>query len=224
MAEFLDKLKQSIDKGITTVGVKSKEMIETQRVRSQLSALEDKKKRTLEDLGVIFYTRYRIDKEHGIEKTTLKSMRGVELGQWDNALFEVLNDLCEGRFKNELYEESQKDFKITAEVLLNKVKEILPKLDKPQPSQWLGKMLSKFNLASEKITKRIRGKLETIYVFNRERVHLIMEKATTEQHVDEESIRVKCFEIEDLDNQIKKKQEQLNKIRLDAKIELQKQP
>jgi hypothetical protein len=51
MADFFDKLKQGIGKGVTTVSVKSKEMMDTNRVKSQMADLERQKKDTLAALG-----------------------------------------------------------------------------------------------------------------------------------------------------------------------------
>lgn len=56
MAELLDKLKKTIDQSITTVSVKSKEMLETTQLRSQIKALQQQKRERLEELGNIVYT------------------------------------------------------------------------------------------------------------------------------------------------------------------------
>ena len=58
MADFLDKLKRGIDKGVTTVTVKSKEALETTQLRSQVKDLQEEKQRGLEELGSIVYTLY----------------------------------------------------------------------------------------------------------------------------------------------------------------------
>jgi DNA-directed RNA polymerase subunit RPC12/RpoP len=58
MSDFLDKLKQQIDKGVTTVTVKSKEALETTQLRSQVKSLQEEKQRGLEELGNIVYTLY----------------------------------------------------------------------------------------------------------------------------------------------------------------------
>ncbi len=55
MAEFLDKLKGKIDKGLSTVNVKSKELIERQKIKLHLSELEAEKKMILQDLGKLTY-------------------------------------------------------------------------------------------------------------------------------------------------------------------------
>lgn len=58
MAEFLDKLKKGIDKGVTAVTVKSKEMLETTQLRSQLRDLQEQKRETVQELGNIVYTLF----------------------------------------------------------------------------------------------------------------------------------------------------------------------
>lgn len=224
MADFLDKLKRGLDKGITTVGVKSKEVIETQKVKGQITNLEFKKKMALEELGKTIYIRYRFEKDQGIEKPSFMKTQRLELQEWEFALFEVLNNLSEGKLKIDLYEETDKDFKIAAHILLKKVKEILPKFDKAQPLQWLGKVLTKFDLPTSKTKKRMKGKVETIYKFNKKRVPFIIEKTTNQQYYDEQNINKRCEEIFDLDNQIKEKEEQIENIRMSAQKKLDKQP
>lgn len=55
MPGFFDKVKEGIDKGVATAGVKSKELIETQQVRSKIGELEGQKKAALEELGSLVY-------------------------------------------------------------------------------------------------------------------------------------------------------------------------
>ena len=56
MAEFLDRLKKGIDRGVTTVAVRSKELLETTQLRGQLGRLQEERQRSLEDLGSVVYT------------------------------------------------------------------------------------------------------------------------------------------------------------------------
>lgn len=53
MADFLDRLKQGVSKGVTTVSVKSKEVLEVSKLRSQISDLQKQKRDALEELGSI---------------------------------------------------------------------------------------------------------------------------------------------------------------------------
>jgi hypothetical protein len=51
MADFLDKLKQGLNKGVTTATVKSKELFDTNRVKGQIADLERQKMDALAELG-----------------------------------------------------------------------------------------------------------------------------------------------------------------------------
>ena len=59
--DFFDKFKQGIEKGVTTVSVKSKEAIETTRLKSHIAELQRQKREALEELGSIAYTMYAKD-------------------------------------------------------------------------------------------------------------------------------------------------------------------
>ena len=212
MADFFEKLKQGLDRSITTVGVKSKELIETQKVKGQISSIEHKKRKALEELGEIIYSRYQTQARYGIKTSSQTALQEMELGEWEFALFEVLRNLCEGNLKTDFFDESNTDFRISASSILKKVKEIMPKIDKSQPSQWLGRVLTRFNLHDDKMPKRIKGKLETIYAFNKKRVPSIIEDVTKRQRFNEATIDTKCKEIYDLDEQLTEKEKQLNMI------------
>jgi NADH pyrophosphatase NudC (nudix superfamily) len=56
--DFFETVKQKIGKGVTTVSVKSKEVLETTQLRSQLKTLQDEKQQGLEELGSITYTLF----------------------------------------------------------------------------------------------------------------------------------------------------------------------
>ena len=56
MPEFLDRLKKGIDRGVTTVAVRSKELLETTQLRGQLGRLQEERQRSLEELGSVVYT------------------------------------------------------------------------------------------------------------------------------------------------------------------------
>lgn len=58
MVDFLDKLKQGVGKGVSTVSVKSKEVIETSKLKSQIADVQRLKKQALEELGNIVYTMH----------------------------------------------------------------------------------------------------------------------------------------------------------------------
>jgi len=56
MADFFDRMKQGVGKGVTTVSVKSKEMLEASKLKSQIADIQKQKKEALEELGNIVHT------------------------------------------------------------------------------------------------------------------------------------------------------------------------
>jgi NADH pyrophosphatase NudC (nudix superfamily) len=58
MADIFDKLKQGVGKGVTTVSVKSKEMMEVSKLKSQTAEIQRQKKEALEELGNIVYSMH----------------------------------------------------------------------------------------------------------------------------------------------------------------------
>lgn len=70
MPEFFEALKQSIDKGVTTFSVKSKELIETTRINAEIGSLNDRKRALYEALGkdvVALYIQDNLDSESEIK-------------------------------------------------------------------------------------------------------------------------------------------------------------
>lgn len=59
MSDLIDKFMQGINKGVTTVGVKSKEVLETSKLKGQISIFERNKKDALEELGNIVYVMFQ---------------------------------------------------------------------------------------------------------------------------------------------------------------------
>ena len=59
MTDFFDKVKQGIGKGVTTAAVRSKEVLETTKLNSQIRKLQEHRKGLLEELGNITYTMFR---------------------------------------------------------------------------------------------------------------------------------------------------------------------
>jgi NADH pyrophosphatase NudC (nudix superfamily) len=58
MADFFDKVKQGVGKGVATVSVRSKEVLEVSKLKSQIADLQKQKKEALEELGNIVYTMH----------------------------------------------------------------------------------------------------------------------------------------------------------------------
>lgn len=59
MSDFMDKVMQGINKSVTTVSVKSKEVLETSKLKGQISIFDRNKKDALEELGNIVYVMFQ---------------------------------------------------------------------------------------------------------------------------------------------------------------------
>jgi hypothetical protein len=82
MVEFFDKLKKGLDKGVTAVTVKSKEMLEATQLRSQVKTLQEERLRELEELGSIVYTLHVQGKlSEGMERVQTKCEKVASLDQ-----------------------------------------------------------------------------------------------------------------------------------------------
>jgi hypothetical protein len=55
MDDFFKRLKKGIDKGITVVSAKSKELVDTAKINSQVAELSEQKAQTLQEIGAIVY-------------------------------------------------------------------------------------------------------------------------------------------------------------------------
>ena len=55
MDDFLKRLKKEINKGITVVSVKSKELVDTAKINNQIEELTDKCNQTLMEIGQLVY-------------------------------------------------------------------------------------------------------------------------------------------------------------------------
>jgi NADH pyrophosphatase NudC (nudix superfamily) len=55
MADFLERIKGGIDRGVAAVSARSREMVDVSRLRSQRRAIEDDMKEAFEELGHIVY-------------------------------------------------------------------------------------------------------------------------------------------------------------------------
>ena len=55
MADFFERVKKGLDKGLNTVSVKSKEVIETTRINSQIGGLKDDIAKVQRELGEVVY-------------------------------------------------------------------------------------------------------------------------------------------------------------------------
>jgi len=173
MADLLGKIKGKIDKGISTVNVKSKEIIEKQKIKLQLSELEAEKKNLLLELGKLAYLMINDPEEtEGIETEKInksKKSKDIKPDKWEQAVLTILSSICEGKLDKLLFENTDKEFKITAKSLSTEVQKSLPKSEqKGQNLQWLGRVLGKFSITSRKYSKRINRERQTVYEFDKQ--------------------------------------------------------
>jgi len=174
MADFLGKLKGKINKGISTVSIKSKELIEKQKIKLQLSEHEAGKKNILLELGKLAYlmieasdaaSQIAIDEAPKPTKS-----RELKPDKWKQAVLNALASICDGKLDSILFENTDKEFKITAKALSAEVQKSIPKSEqKGQNLQWLGRVLGKFGIATRKFSKRINRERETVYEFDKQK-------------------------------------------------------
>jgi hypothetical protein len=55
MDDFLNRIKKEINKGITVVSAKSKELVDTAKINNQITELTDQKAKTLQEIGQLVY-------------------------------------------------------------------------------------------------------------------------------------------------------------------------
>lgn len=92
MADFFDKLRQGVGKGITTVSVKSKEMLEVSKLKSQIAEVQKQKKEALEELGNIAHTmllKGALDEERLRTKSATISALDEQIKQKEADLVEI---------------------------------------------------------------------------------------------------------------------------------------
>jgi hypothetical protein len=230
MAEFLDKLKVRIDKGLTTVNVKSKEIIERQKIRLHLSEIEAERKMVFQELGKLAYGQYQLS--GGAPDFAASQVTGTAdspgLDRWEESVLDVLGRISGGELPGILFEDTAKQFKVTAKTLCEEVEKHLPDSEKKgQNLQWLGRVLGKFKLAAKKVSKRIDGERETVYVFDKQKTRSILEGLKTAGGSgvkpgktdkgtggtpDMGPIITACAKLADIDSKIEKLKKQMKKI------------
>jgi hypothetical protein len=230
MAEFLDKLKVRIDKSLETVNVKSKEIIERQKIRLHLSELEAERKMVLQDLGKLAYSQYLLS--GGAPSLAGGQAQGGAvshvLDKWEESVLDVLGRISGGELKRTLFEDTPRQFKVTAKTLYEEVEKLIPPSEKKgQNLQWLGRVLGKFRLAAKKVSKRIEGERETVYVFDKEKTRAALDSVKKAGEIAAQSAKpgkeagstpgtqsmlAACGKIADIDSKIEKLKKQMKKI------------
>lgn len=224
MAEFLDKLKVRLDKGLETVNVKSKEIIGRQKIRLHLSELEAEKKMVLQDLGKLAYRQFQISGDSPGFAQGQPAAPTAALDKWEESVLGVLGRISDGQLKGILFEDAPKQFKITAKTLYEEVAKLIPDSEKKgQNLQWLGRVLGKFRLAAKKVSKRIDGERETVYVFDRQKTRSALESVKPGVEKSEKSPKAgssasdadamltSCRKLSDIDSKIEKLRKQMKK-------------
>lgn len=92
MADFLDKVKQGISKGVSTASVKSKELLEVTRLKSQINNIQKRRIDAIEELGNIVYTMYlkeNIDELRIKDKALEIQKVDSQIRNWENEIVEV---------------------------------------------------------------------------------------------------------------------------------------
>ena len=189
MAEFLDKLKVRLDKGLTTVNEKSREIISRQKIRIHITELRAERDLLLKELGRLTYESW--EPSGGLAFITGAGDRNsgdsVLPDKWKESVFVVLRRITGGELGNLLIEDTAKQFKITAKVLYDEVEKLIPDDEKKgQNLQWLGRVLGKSGLPVKKISRRIDGERETVYVVDRKKTAALL-KNLPEAEDDAES-------------------------------------
>ncbi len=228
MAEFIDKLKVRLDHGLTTVNEKSREIIERQKIRLHLSEIEAERKMVFQELGKLVYARYQASGgEPGFAPAQTPGAADPQgLDRWEESVLDVLGSISEGKLPGVLFEDTAKQFKVTAKTLCEEVEKKLPDSEKKgQNLQWLGRVLGKFKLAAKKVSKRIDGERETVYVFDKQKTRAVLEgiktaggsgakpeKTGKDALPGADPVLAACAKLADIDSKIEKLRKQMKKI------------
>lgn len=179
MAEFLDKLKDRLDKGISTVNEKSKELISRQKIRIHITELKAEREILVKELGKLTYESY--EPSGGLGFITTDGGKGKKAednslpDKWRESVFTVLREISDGGMKGLLLEDTAKQFKVTAKALYDEVDKLIPDSEKKgQNLQWLGRVLGKSGLSVKKASRRIDGERETVYVFDKKKTATVL--------------------------------------------------
>lgn len=221
MAEFLDKLKGRIDKGISTVNTKSKEIIGRQKIRLHLSELSAERKLLLQELGKLAYSCYqppdRLDLGAGAASEGNPEGGSAINGVWESAVVAALKRISGGGSKDALLEDTAGRFSLTAGALYIETGKLLPESEKKGRIMRLGRVIGKLGLASKKESRIADGVRETVYVFDRRAIDSLPEytagtAGTPDMPGTASSMIAKCRKIREIDSGIAKLEKELEKI------------
>lgn len=91
---FFDKVKQSLEQGVNTVSTKSKEMLDTAKVKLDLDAIKKKRKNALEDIGSAVCSMFangNLDEAQLREKYQVVIGIDAQIKQKENELEQIQN-------------------------------------------------------------------------------------------------------------------------------------
>jgi len=177
VAEFFDKLKGRLDKGLSTVNEKSREIITRQKIRIHLTELRAERDLLLKELGKLTYESWEPSGGLGFISGAGdgKADDSALPDKWKESVFVVLRKVSGGELGELLIEDTARQFKITAKALYDEVEKLIPDDEKKgQNLQWLGRVLGKSGLPVKKISRRIDGERETVYVVDRKKTAVLL--------------------------------------------------
>ncbi|MDI6793857.1 MAG: zinc ribbon domain-containing protein [bacterium] len=90
MADFFDKVKQTIDKGLATASVKSKEILDTTKLKREVGTFQKQRSALLEKLGNIVYAMFL--RGSGFDEERIKETCG-SIGRIDSQIKEKKEEL-----------------------------------------------------------------------------------------------------------------------------------
>jgi hypothetical protein len=97
MAGLFDKMKEGIGKGVTAASVKSKEMLDSSKIKGKIDSLAKQKEELLTELGNIAFTMYT----KGSFNETLLNSKCLVIANLNNEIGEREKELRDIRLKAE---------------------------------------------------------------------------------------------------------------------------
>ncbi len=232
MAEILDKIKQRFDKGVATLNVRSKELIETQKLKGQVGNLLEEKENKLKELGQYIYSEHAPAKQSSTiaGKKSGHTPPSYSSDPLQNALLSVLKSALSGELKGVEMGKNKKTLTLSSSVIYNETIGLLPKSkQKDLSTRKLGLMLSKLGVVTDKSSRTVEGSRETLYSFDTKKTGSLLAKSEgpkphrptasnkTGNKNSDDLILKRCREITAIDEKINKLNQQIKEIKLNAK-------
>ena len=90
MADLFARLKSEVEKGMNTLNIKSREVIDASRIKSQISNAEQKKRDALSEIGVLVCAMLDND---NFNKSTIRA-KCAAIRQWDDSIKQLQEELA----------------------------------------------------------------------------------------------------------------------------------